>query len=179
MAKKQLQPPSHELPEPVVLPVVVRQNFVCIYEYEVGAASHPPGIMKIGSSAELRWERGVMRLRRLGHDTGGHEGLGILRDNSRAWEHGQRSAQNRSAAALAKALQLSRSRQTVIRSARLASNQRGHTCAVIAGVVTDNKSVNMARKGTRRPAHAILLVAHSHQTDLRRGSAVGILQISA
>ena len=90
MAKKQLQPPSHELPEPVVLPVVVRQNFVCIYEYEVGAASQPPGIMKIGSSAELGQGRGVMRLRRMGHDKEKREGLGILRDNSRVWEHGQR-----------------------------------------------------------------------------------------
>ena len=57
----------------------------------------------------------------------------------------------------------------MIRSARLAGNQKGHTCAVIAGIITDNKRVNMAREGTRSPADAILLVAHSHQTDLKRG----------
>ena len=54
---------SHELPQTIVLPVVVRQNLVRIYHYEVRAARGATGFKNISTSADLE-ERGVVTTER-------------------------------------------------------------------------------------------------------------------
>jgi hypothetical protein len=78
--------PSHELPQPVVLSVIVGQNFVRINKDEVSASRGAASVENVSASADLGGSRrdieatmeGGKRLIRI---------WDALHENSRAWEH--------------------------------------------------------------------------------------------